>query len=248
MGSTNQIVASDDESTPDARPRARRSIRLARLAAVVLVIGGIAAAYQAGAFDQVSDPKSLVQSVAALGAWGHVGFVVTYAILQPFGVPGTVFIVAAPLIWPWPTAFALSMIGTMIASVIGFSFARFIGRDWVAARIPARLRAYDESLERRGFQTTFLLRLIFWMPQWLHAFLGVSKVGFWTHFWASLLGYVPPLLLVSYMGSEIFDATGAMQPRAWLMLGALLAVSLSVAALIRRHERRRRRASSHAGS
>ena len=29
--------------------------------------------------------------------------------LQPFGLPGTVFVFAAPLIWPWPVAFGLSM-------------------------------------------------------------------------------------------------------------------------------------------
>ena len=34
------------------------------------------------------------------------------------------------LIWPWPVAYALSMTGTMAASVVGFSFARFIARDW----------------------------------------------------------------------------------------------------------------------
>ncbi len=55
-----------------------------------------------------------------LGPWGYVAFVAAYAALQPFGVPGTVFIMAAPLIWPWPVAFALSMAGTMAASVVGF--------------------------------------------------------------------------------------------------------------------------------
>jgi uncharacterized membrane protein YdjX (TVP38/TMEM64 family) len=190
-------------------------------------------------FAEVSDPRRLVQSLLAMGAWGYVAFIAAYTVLQPFGVPGTVFIVAAPLIWPWPTAFALSMVGTMLASVVGFVFARFIAREWVSARIPARLRKYDQALERHAFRTVFLLRLIFWMPQWLHSFLGVSKVRFWTHFWGSLLGYLPPLLLVSYLGAEIFDASGNMQPRAWPMLGGLLAASLLLVAILRRYDKRR---------
>lgn len=210
-----------------------------KVTAVVLVVVALALAYRSGVFEQFSDPKGLVRSIVALGAWGYLGFVASYALLQPFGVPGTAFIVAAPLIWPWPIAFALSMTGTMAASVIGFSYARFLVRDWVSARIPARLRKYDDGLTQSAFRTVFTLRLILWMPPLLHAFFGVSKVPFWTHFWGSLLGYIPPLLLVSYMGSEIFDDAGNLQPRAWAMMGALLVASLILVGVLRYYDRRR---------
>ena len=139
------------------------------------------------------------------GSGGCAGVGAAYAALQPFGVPGTVFIFAAPLVWPWPTAFALSMVGTMCASVVGFSFARFVARDWISAKIPAKFRKYDEALETRAFATVFFLRLVFWMPPLLHAFFGVSKVRFSTHFWASAAGYAAPLLLVSVFGARLFD-------------------------------------------
>jgi uncharacterized membrane protein YdjX (TVP38/TMEM64 family) len=120
-----------------------------------------------------------------LGPWGYVAFILAYTSLHPFGVPGTLFVVAAALIWPWPIAFVLSMVGTMAASCVRFSFSRFVARDWIVGIIPARFKKYDEALERRAFTTVFLLRLIFWMPPLLHAFFGVSKVRFWTHFWGS---------------------------------------------------------------
>jgi MYXO-CTERM domain-containing protein len=167
-------------------------------------------------------------------------FVLAYTVLQPFGVPGTIFVVAAPLIWPWPTAFALSMIGTMSASVVGFSFARFVARDWIAMRIPLRFRKYDQALADNAFRTVVLLRLIFWMPQVLHSFLGVSKVRFWTHFWGSMVGYVPPLFVVSYLSGDVFDSSGEMKPGAWPILGALLAGSLAMLAGVRYYEKRRR--------
>ena len=220
-----------------------RWLGAARLAAVAAVVVGLALAYHAGVFQELSEPRRFAERLVGLGGWGYAGFVLTYAVLQPFGVPGTVFVVAAPLIWPWRTAFALSMVGTMAASVIGFSFARFVARDWVAARIPARLRRYDAALERDALRTVFFLRLIFWMPQVLHGFLGVSKVPFWTHFWGSLAGYVPPLLLVSYLGSELFDPSGRLRSDAWPALGALLAGSLLLLALTRLRGGRRRGAS-----
>lgn len=176
-----------------------------------------------------------------MGAWGWVAFVVAYTLVQPFGVPGTIFVVAAPLIWPWQTAFVLSMTGTMGASIVGFSFARFIARDWIAARIPARFRRYDEALARNAFRTVFLLRLIFWMPQVLHIFFGVSKVRFWTHVWASFLGYIPPLFVISYFGSQIFDASGRMQPRAWPIMAGMVVASVLLVLDVRHWERRSRK-------
>jgi uncharacterized membrane protein YdjX (TVP38/TMEM64 family) len=217
-------------------PRAPRN---ARLGAVVLAVAVLAVAWRLGLLSRLAEPRTLADSLVAMGPRGYLAFVVAYTILQPFGVPGTVFIVAAPLIWPWRTAFLLSMAGTMGASVVGFAFARFVARDWVAARIPARLRRYDDALARSALETVFVLRLILWMPQVLHSFFGVSKVGFWTHFWGSLLGYAPPLLLVSYLGGSMFDPSGRMQPIAWPIMGALLLASILVALIARARERRR---------
>lgn len=217
-----------------------RSRRRAKLGVIVLVLLTLAGAYHFGIFARVAEPKALAATLVGMGAWGYLAFILAYTALQPFGVPGTIFVVAAPLIWPWQTAFTLSMIGTMSASVVGFSFARFVAKDWISARIPARLRKYDESLERNALQTVVVLRLIFWMPQVLHSFFGVSKVGFWTHFWGSLIGYVPPLLLVSYLGGEMFDASGRIQPAAWPILAGLLVTSLAIAAFARTYGRYRR--------
>ncbi len=135
-------------------------------------------------------------------------------------MPGTVFVWAAPLIWPWPIAFALSMAGTMSASVVGFSFSRFVARDWVSKRVPERFRAYDEALVKRAFATVVTLRFIFWMPPLLPAFFGVSKVRFWTHFWGSVVGYFVPLLVTSYFGPKVFDLARALPASAWVGIGA----------------------------
>src|SRR5580658_11009124 len=108
-----------------------RSVRGWRVAAVIVVVTGLVFAYEWGVFDRFAEPARVARTLVELGPWGYLAFVAAYAAFQPFGVPGTVFIVAAALIWPWPVAFALSMTGTMAASVIGFSLARLLLRDWV---------------------------------------------------------------------------------------------------------------------
>jgi len=207
-------------------PRFMRNAKiLAVLAAITLVI----VAQRLGIFHLAGDPARVKQALVDLGPWGYVAFLVSYTLFQPFGVPGTVFVVAAPLIWPWPIAFALSMVGTLSASVVGFSFARFVARDWVAARVPARFRAYDEALARRAFTTVFMLRLIFWMPQALHAFLGISRVPFWTHVWGSAAGYFLPLLVTSYFGPKALEALRNAPPSVWafMVAGAILVIAVT---------------------
>ena len=98
----------------------------------------------------------------------------------------------------------------------------------MASKIPARFRRYDEALAQRAFQTVVLLRLIFWMPQVLHFFLGVSKVRFSTHFWGSALGYVPPLLAVSYFGEKFMAMMKDAPPQVWIGVVAAIATTLAI--------------------
>lgn len=215
------------------------SLRYVKIGAVVAVAAGLVAAQRLGLFEIFGEPARIKQALVELGPLGYVAFVAAYAAFQPFGVPGTVFILAAPLIWPWPVAFALSMAGTMAASVVGFSFARFIARDWVAKMVPARFRAYDEALERRALSTVFLLRFLFWMPPMLHVFFGVSRVRFWTHFWGSLAGYTLPLLATAYFGQRVFDALRDAPPSVWVSLGAVTVAVVVVFALVTRRSRQK---------
>lgn len=202
-------------------PRRARNLRIAAVLGVIVVL---AIAWRLGILQQFASPAQVKESLVRLGPWGYLAFVVAYTVLQPFGVPGTVFVWAAPLIWPWPIAYALSMTGTMAASVVGFSFSRFVARDWVSARIPARFRKYNEALERRAFATVVLLRFLFWMPQPLHFFFGLSKVRFWTHFWGSLVGYAVPLFFVSFFGQKLLDWAKAAPPGVWIGIGVVAAL------------------------
>ena len=92
----------------------------------------------------------------------------------------------------------------------------------MATKIPERFKKYDDALGRRAFTTVFLLRFVFWMPPLLHAFFGVSKVRFWTHFWSSLAGYLVPLFLVSYFGQALFDWFMRAPIGVWIGLGLFM--------------------------
>ena len=212
-----------------------RTLRFARIGAVLCVAILLAVAHRFGVFEELADPDHAAHAVRDLGAWGYVAFLVAYTVLQPFGVPGTVFLIAASIIWPWPIAFGLSMTGSMTATTVGFSFARFVARDWLAPKIPARFSKYEDALAARGFLTVFLLRLFFWMQPLLHAFFGISKVKFRTHFWGSFAGYLAPVFLVSFFGEKLFTALRNAPPHVWVCI-AVVVLTLGAITL---HRRRR---------
>jgi uncharacterized membrane protein YdjX (TVP38/TMEM64 family) len=100
--------------------------------------------------------------------------------------------------------------------------------------VPARFRAYDAALERKGFATVVTLRFIFWMPPLLHIFFGVSKVRFWTHFWGSAVGYLVPLFLTAYFGEKLFALLRATPGWVYATIATVLAIGVGIAFFVRR--------------
>ncbi len=209
-----------------------------RAAVVLVVVIVLVAAQRLGLLAQLSEPEQLTRTLLELGPWGYVAFIGVFATFQPFGIPGTVFVFAAALVWPWQIAFVLSMAGSMAASVVGFSFARFVARDFLSRKIPARFRKYDDALERRALATVFLLRSVFWSAPLLHAFFGVSKVPFRTHFSGSFLGYLLPLFLMSFFGQKLFELLKHAPREAWVLTAVAIVVGAVGVFLFRRRAAR----------
>ena len=82
-----------------------------------------------------------------------------------------------------------------------------------------------------------VLRFVCWMPPLLHAFFGVSRVGFWTHFWGSLVGYFIPLLATAYWGEAAFEAALAAPAWVWIAVGIGAVAATAGAWLLRRRRR-----------
>jgi uncharacterized membrane protein YdjX (TVP38/TMEM64 family) len=210
-------------------------LALAAAAATMLLV-----AYRFGLFQQFGDPAHLKDTLLRLGALGWLAYLVAFTLLQPSGVPGVAFMVGASLVWPPPVAIALSLVATLLASATGFSFARYVARDWVETRIPARLRAYDERLATNGFATVFVLRLVFWMNPTLHALLGISRVRFWTHLAGSFVPYVIQIVAVTLLGDAAFGFLKTLSAERWVELGVVVAAAIAVTVAVRTYRRRQR--------
>ena len=166
------------------------------------IVAAAIALFASGVHESIS-PAGIRETVLSWGVWGPVLFVLLFAVVQPFGVSAHVFIVGATLLWPPVTSLFLSWGGAVLASAAAFWFARWMGREWVQARLPARLRRWDGSLAMHGFRTVLVMRLLLFTFGPMQLMLGVSRVRFWPYLAASALGLLPMIALESFVGASV---------------------------------------------
>lgn len=171
----------------------------------MVAVGLVVTSWQTGLFSLIADPPRLREVLREMGAGGYAVFLLAFTFLSPFGLPGIAFVIAAAYIWPGFVAYVLSVAGALGASIVGFLFARFIARDWVASRLPPRLKKYDAWIEKRGWIAAAGLRAIFLMHPLLHASFGVSRIGMLPYVLGCTLGYLPSLAVVTWASGGALD-------------------------------------------
>jgi uncharacterized membrane protein YdjX (TVP38/TMEM64 family) len=194
-------------------------------------------AYHLGWVDVFKRPDELGEMVRSAGAFGIVAYLLVFVILASAGVPAVVFMVPAPLIWSWPVAVLLAMVGGMISSILGFLMARYVFRDWAQRRIPTRLRRPEPASDRDAFKSIVISRLVlFIIPPTNWAF-GLTRVSTRTYVLATFVGAFPGFFFYTLLGGAFFTWLAEMPVAVWIAFG------LAVAAFVVWRRRRMREVS-----
>jgi len=126
--------------------------------------------------------------------------------------------------------------GIAISAAFGFLFARYVARGAVAQQIEhhPRFKAIDGAIAKEGWKIVGLLRMCP-VPLGLTNYLyGLTAIPFWRYMAASLVGLLPPNLLLVYLGA--FGKRTIEGPRDPLeyALGGLALVALIVVVIFLR--------------
>lgn len=192
---------------------------LALPAALLLVAG----AWQAGLLDWITEPDRLRDLLRNSGSLGPLLYVLAFALIEPFGVPGLVFIGPATQIWPYWTVVALSIVGATGAGLVAYVAAHWFARDWVQARLSDRIRRFTDGAEARPLRTVILVRSLFFLAAPAHWALGVSKIRLAPFLIGSMIGFAPPMILFVYVLDQAIDLMEGQRPGVWIAV-ALVAV------------------------
>ncbi len=192
-----------------------------RLLLLGSILGIGALAYYGGLFQYLA-PDRLRELLTEAGAWGPILVVAMFTVLEPFGTPGAFFMVAAATVWPFWMAFAINWIGATGAGMFGFTFARYLGRDWVEDRMPERLRKWDERLSERGLPVVIAFRLMFFLNPASHWALGLSRVSIPNAILGTVIGFAPLTAVWTYFGAEIFVWFEAQSAGMWIAIALVI--------------------------
>ena len=204
-----------------------------RLILLAVILGILALGYFSGLYQYLA-PERLKELATEAGIWGPLLIVVLFSLLEPFFVPGAIFLLVAATLWPFWVALLVNWLGSTGAGMIGFAFARYFGRDWVEGRMPERLRIWDERLSAKGLPAVVLFRLLFFLNPASHWALGLSRVRFSAALFGTAIGFLPAVLIWTYFGAEILNWFAAQSVGLW----APVAVVIVALILFQRYRRR----------
>jgi uncharacterized membrane protein YdjX (TVP38/TMEM64 family) len=205
--------------------------RLAVLLALLLLSGFV---WWRGWLDEF-DVDHVNALVRGAGAWGPALFVLLCAVGNGLGAPGFLFVLPAGVLWPPWEASLLIWLGAIGAGVVGYAFARGIGRRFVEAHLPRSLRRLDRHL---GLRSVVVLRAGFFLATPVHWALGLTSISPRALLIGSVIGFAPPAAFWGFAGSEFVDAMVEGRPGIWVALAALMLGFIALTAWLGRRAER----------
>lgn len=149
--------------------------------------------------------ESFKEKINSFGIWGPIIYIVLYVLRPLILFPAAVFSASAGVIWGLQGLLYL-LIGANLSAIAEFLIARYFAREAVEKLIKGKFAGIDQAVERRGFVTVLLIRLIpnvAWDIQNLA--LGLTKVKFRDYFLATLIGILPGSFALVYFGSSFIS-------------------------------------------
>jgi len=157
--------------------------------------------------------------IRSFGAWSLVVFIFTYIIASPIPFMATILAGAGGLLFgPWIGLLIATLVG-ILTSLIPFSIARRLGRDWVQAKMKGGKleRFINQWDDGSGFKFVFILRIVPVLPWEMQNYVaGVTKIKLPAYFLATFLGMIPMSLGLVLVGAA------AKQPGSWQFYAALV--------------------------
>jgi uncharacterized membrane protein YdjX (TVP38/TMEM64 family) len=176
-----------------------------RLGAVLAVAATLCVLWWTGALADATEPERIRALLTDTGWLGPLLWWLAFVCLEPFGMPGAVFMIPASVVWPPALAIPMCVAGGTGAGVVAFVLARWIGPEVLVARLPERARRHTVHARERGFRTALVVRLLLFLFPPAHWALGISGIRFGPFVAGSALGFVPGMTVWVLATRELFQ-------------------------------------------
>lgn len=210
--------------------------RMRRLRPVLLVLLIAVGAWTYFRFDftshlTIQGMRALVEAHGAYGPLVFIGVCIAGIFLH---LPEIALIAIGGMLFERTHAFAYGWIASVLGTTATFLLVRYFARDAVQRTLVSRfagLRVLDDRLERHGFATVLVLRLVLFLAPPLNWTIGATQVRVHHYVGGTALGVVPGIAATVFFADSIANR-GLDDPllSGKLVVGALLVVGFLVVA------------------
>ncbi|NRA01122.1 MAG: VTT domain-containing protein [Myxococcales bacterium] len=196
-----------------------------RIALAAAVVGVVLAVYTSGLDDQLR-PDAIRALLLDAGPWGPPLFWAIFALGEMVAIPSVLFVIVAGITWPRESALAISWVGAVVSATSVFVVARYLARDLVQGRMPARLRWLESWTESRPLLGVILIRLVTFMAPWTHLVLAVSRVRVRDYVLGTAIGVIPAIVALVLAGEAASEFLPGVPGWVWLLVGLFVVAQM----------------------
>jgi len=195
---------------------------------LALLVAAVAGVHLSGAARYLQQDR-LRELIASYGALAPAIYILIYSLAPVLLLPGLpITIVGGILFGPfWGVVYTIT--GATIGASLAFLVARYVARDWVAARLTGpKWEKLDGEVARHGWKVVAFTRLIPAFPfNLLNYALGLTKIPFAHYVAATFVCMLPACIAFIVFSSSLLGLIqGNVSPTALLGIALIVLVSL----------------------
>ena len=175
---------------------------LALLAAMVLAIPDLRAAFEAAVHGDTAGVRTHVKGLGVAGPLLIFALALIHSVVF---YPAEIVDAAAGFVYGFFPALALMMLGWLASGLLCFAVGHRVARPlldrWFGAE---RFERTEAAIERGGATLLLAVRLLPIVPFSLVSYAaGAARVPFWRFVWTTVVGYLPITALAVYFGTRL---------------------------------------------
>ena len=219
------------------RKNSRRKSLLKGFALLILLLA-LPAAWRWTPLNQWMDFEKVVIFQEAVRSYPAAFLLVlaTYLLATLVLFPMTMLNVATVLTFGPFVGNAYALAGWLLSATVGYGIGRMVGRDMLHRIAGPRLDRLIEQVEDHGFIAVLTIRVLPVAPFTLaNLFVGASRIRFRDFFFASVVGRIPGILVLSIAGVHLENALRNPSTTSFILLGLVLLFILLLTLWLSKH-------------
>ena len=207
-----------------------------KLGILVAILVVIVLIYQYTPIAEYVQPSYLQSFIQQFGFFGPIIYGLLYLVLTLVFFPASILTILGGVIFGTLLGMVYTIIAATLAATVAFYIAKFFGSGVVERFLKGTtLGTLDKKLEKGGFYTLALLRLLYipYMP--LSYAAGLSKLKARDFVLATFLTNIPGSFAFSYLGGSLGD------PRSLIFAVVLVVITLMIPKIVKKFQKKKKK-------